>query len=729
MGKGDREGLIMIGRSISVAIVAFLLLSALIPSLGSNKAIPPSDSTPILSFNQANAQEPELIEVDIPVRGTFLRAEPHTEEWGGDGEVEAPAIVDLRANGILGDSTITMTYSGQISLTGSDHYMDVSTWIGLDGLFSSSSELLSIDELHRVPGAIASGYPFITAPVFNPDFEPHPTDIPEDFYFGEGWSLTVPRNAMFLFICMDDSYYPDNTGNIQVTIDTRKDTDGDGLYDSWEKDGIDSDLDGTIDLDLPGLGADWEHKDIFVEVDYMQGHRPMDAAMDDVKMAFSRAPNYLVGNPDGKDGINLHVQVDEQTIHQDVLYVWEGFDSLKSSYFGSLEQRTADNHDDILLAKKWAFRYCLFIHQFADYDNQTFSWNTTTASGVSELPGNDFIVSLGPVQPHGGTEDQQAAAFMHELGHALNLRHGGDVNINYKPNYLSIMNYLFEFDNDPIPNRPLDYSRSYLSTLDETHLDEMKGITNNAFEPSYNRNWAWTAYSNASGNAVLTPLCVIDWNNNSWDERDVSADINNFTCYDYPSYQMTSLTGYEDWSHLLYSFINTKEFADGVHLPVMEEITWDTMEKMQQSAFTVHDVAILNVSCPSDSYEVGGTLTVNVTVMNGGTFDEQTEVLVMLDSTEITSQDVSLAPGETKSLRITHSLGDTGVGSYPLSIQLTPVNDEFNPSDNSYDYGNIQVNAGGTQEGTPSWVWIAVIGVIMAAAILIAYVIIRRRKG
>lgn len=32
---------------------------------------------------------------------------------------------------------------------------------------------------------------------------------------------------------------------------------------------------------------------------------------------------------------------------------------------------------------------------------------------------------------------------MHELGHTLGLYHGGDEAVNFKPNYISIMNYLY----------------------------------------------------------------------------------------------------------------------------------------------------------------------------------------------------------------------------------------------------------------------------------------------
>ena len=74
-----------------------------------------------------------------------------------------------------------------------------------------------------------------------------------------------------------------------------------------------------------------------------------------------------------------------------------------------------------------------------------------------------FCVSLGapgwPKSQNGhntGTATQQKGTLMHEFGHTLGIGHGED-HTNYKPNYLSVMNYHFQFPTS-VSDRPLDYS-------------------------------------------------------------------------------------------------------------------------------------------------------------------------------------------------------------------------------------------------------------------------------
>jgi hypothetical protein len=75
-----------------------------------------------------------------------------------------------------------------------------------------------------------------------------------------------------------------------------------------------------------------------------------------------------------------------------------------------------------------------------------------------------------------GSLSKEAGTIMHELGHCLNLQHGGfQSSPNFKPNYPSSMNYLFQFnglDEDGTP----DYSHGHLPPMDERALDEKGGV-------------------------------------------------------------------------------------------------------------------------------------------------------------------------------------------------------------------------------------------------------------
>ena len=88
------------------------------------------------------------------------------------------------------------------------------------------------------------------------------------------------------------------------------DTDGDGLPDDWEIQGVDFNGDGIADLPLhqAPFNADFRRKDIFLEVDYMErpGRTLRPDALFEVMLntAFQLAPV-------GPTGMSLHVDVDE----------------------------------------------------------------------------------------------------------------------------------------------------------------------------------------------------------------------------------------------------------------------------------------------------------------------------------------------------------------------------------------------------------------------------------
>jgi hypothetical protein len=174
---------------------------------------------------------------------------------------------------------------------------------------------------------------------------------------------------------------------------------------------------------------------------------------------------------------------------------------------------------------------------------------------------------------------------MHELGHNLGLWHGGGDNINYKPNYLSVMNYLFTFK-DPVRDRPLTYSSSKMASLNEQDLDEGAGIGT--------APWPTTAYGapvNTLTGVKYYPLPVstfggIDWNNNGEEnEVGVKANINNFPMprYNYVSPDNETLVGFEDWTNLKYDFHqSSRNFAGGAHSNESEhvDLTWEIVQNL-----------------------------------------------------------------------------------------------------------------------------------------------------
>lgn len=293
------------------------------------------------------------------------------------------------------------------------------------------------------------------------------------------------------------------------------DTDGDGLPDSWEKNGYDANGDGVVDVDLPGMGANYLHKDIFVEVDWMvsdHNHKLTDAAKAMVVAAFQNAP---VANPDNKSGIKIHIDTGDlgggnQIAHTDILSpVWTDFDAIKSANFVD--------------ARKPIFHYVIMGHQYHTPE-------TDCSSGISRgIPASDFVVTLGCFTNKIGTTMEQAGTFMHELGHNLGLRHGGGDDVNYKPNFLSIMNYFFQM-NGLYKNKRwglLNYSQFTIKDLDETSLNEKNGLDAVGGDGTL-RGYGTRAYGpDGTVKDIARASKLIDWDRDgNKKELSVSVDIN-----------------------------------------------------------------------------------------------------------------------------------------------------------------------------------------------------------
>ena len=104
-------------------------------------------------------------------------------------------------------------------------------------MFSATADLKPIGERHRVPGAIDYGKDFVTPPTYMDQNwsdvadklaangiivdRGGETDIPEDFLVTPytGMKVQIPRGAKYLFLCVNDSFYADDTGSLTVTIE------------------------------------------------------------------------------------------------------------------------------------------------------------------------------------------------------------------------------------------------------------------------------------------------------------------------------------------------------------------------------------------------------------------------------------------------------------------------------------------------------------------------------
>jgi uncharacterized delta-60 repeat protein len=235
------------------------------------------------------------------------------------------------------------------------------------------------------------------------------------------------------------------------------DSDGDSLLDLWETVGVDANGDGTIDLDLPALGANPMRRDLFVEVDALAGRGPLAGVIDAVIQAFANAP---VTNADGSSGIRLHIQMDELNLPA---ADWLQYDSienfpvgalqLRRTNFGTAAERANGNSANILAAKEGVFRYGIFGHVYRNGAGQVGS------SGIAHgIPGDTFVVTLGTFGS--AVFENEAGTFMHEFGHTLGLKHGGGDHQNNKPLYRSVMNYLHQMPRwDVSTPWRLDYDR------------------------------------------------------------------------------------------------------------------------------------------------------------------------------------------------------------------------------------------------------------------------------
>ncbi|MHC4976443.1 MAG: hypothetical protein ACYTF7_07535 [Planctomycetota bacterium] len=411
-------------------------------------------------------------------------------------------------------------------------------------------------------GAAPDGSPIAIFESYSSDFfpaDPIPFFHTGAFAAGTTIQLLVAANA--------GAGTPSDGGTAGATFDFILDVgdrDQDGLLDAWEEDeGID--IDGDNVVDIPLMGADPDHKDLFIEWDDVSGYGPPSGSLNDVIAAFADAPASSVDNPDGLKGINIHfvdggdTDGDTSTWDDD----WTRFNTFKDSFFGLPAERALPNWSDYKDARLKSHRYVAFANK-----------NTNSGkSGIAELPGDDCIVYVGAFnlsQPAATLRRKIASTTMHELGHTLNLRHGGGTNTNYKPNYISIMNYAFQLGPKwmvDLGGWKMDYSRDVLNSLNEASLNEANGLgASGSHYTGRITYWNNSPVTDPAGIIQTAQALVldssIDWNANNSPDAGVRADVNhlNSNWSDSPD---QILEGHDDWSNLWYRLSGAASFGAG----------------------------------------------------------------------------------------------------------------------------------------------------------------------
>jgi uncharacterized repeat protein (TIGR01451 family) len=388
---------------------------------------------------------------------------------------------------------------------------------------------------------------------------------------------------------------------------TPQDSDGDGLFDVWEMEDTDLNGDGVIDIG-PSLGADPNRKDIYVEVDWMEdenhSHKPDPAAIQKIVEAFDA------------QNINLHVDAGPDSI-----------DYVTGNAWGQHSKGNAIAHDNFLDFAKWELlREANFGHSDRVYRHALFAHQAIgNLLGYGDI--QYLFVALGTKKDGVGTLNEQAGVFMHELGHTLNLWHGGSKEqaaneFHFKPNYLSVMNYNFTTSGLIINGTDghFDYSSFDLPDLNEAELIEANGLDDERvsnYSTKYNISFPWFCITADPEFSLTKPIFVIsryspiDWNcNGEIDAGAVHDDINGMGGSD------QTLIGWDDWSNLDFTMGNIGKL--GILFPVpITDIHDELTEEIDLQIQRISDPrAQLSSIVTVPSIQPGGAVTYTITMLN-----------------------------------------------------------------------------------------------------------------
>lgn len=481
--------------------------------------------------------------------------------WEGSGDCWDTSLFSFQCDGIITRLIVSYDYSQTI-----------------DG------ETFEVGAGINVPDATINGYIEMV--------------YPSAIYFSYS-RLQEPKTHNLGYLQWDgseDGAYGAFVGFTTEQCDSFEDTDGDSLYDGWEICGYDHDNDAIVDVNLPEMGADPYHKDLFVEIDYMLGpngeldmFRPSDSALIIIVESFKEAPvpsNDSDPN-NGETGINLHIDIGSENPNlglplahsrsNRVMYSEYAGTCLSDSFqWNKFEDYQTGNFD---LERLPIFHYGIWGNLICQSEG-TLGFAKQSMDG--EPGGAVFVIGIGEITNSSRNLWLQSGIFMHEFGHNLGLKHGGNDDVNFKPNYLSVMNYSYSMGIPIDGVIEFDYSGSVSDPLNEEELSEIEGIIVNSDEPKlFGVIWLCRERLDSAISSDDFYLDLnsenVNWNcNNNNEEVNVQANINGDSLLGTDQLlgnKYSTLEGHDDWGNIVFTGGGVIGALDAIQLPLLDDET------------------------------------------------------------------------------------------------------------------------------------------------------------
>jgi hypothetical protein len=371
------------------------------------------------------------------------------------GVFPAPRIEDIGLNGRTGSD---------IALTVSAANMDANATLSVNGVTISNSDLWGVISVPYLLLHVPSTYGY---PIY------HYSQLKGIV------SNATPGSVLNVTVTNTDGQASSKSYNLPPSW-AALDSDGDGLLDTWEDSGYTRPGGGTVNL--PAMGASKYRKDILIESDWVAVAAPSVNVFTTSINTFAQAP---VLNTDGSKGIDLIIDRGQGGPFT------EGGEILaphNTIWFGGISNGSYKNFYDYKPTNFNSDRLGLFHYNVFGRRSPTGSSGVAEGPGGGPDRGDDFLVSCDWCNEGG-----LIGTFLHELGHNLNLHHGGLMwppepqnwhGNPYRPNNPSIMSYRYQiFGTNTSCTKSNDglytYSQGQMRTINELNTDERIGICDN----------------------------------------------------------------------------------------------------------------------------------------------------------------------------------------------------------------------------------------------------------